>query len=113
MTEFAERYLEDHARPKKKPLACRSAADESMAPYKAAVARGKVLEALRAEAIERFANLFPGLLASYTHLLGYDISELPTVLERLGRDVLRYTSKNPRAMTAKFERAEERYALLR
>lgn len=64
------------------------------------------------DTIERFAKLFPSLLASYTHLLGFDISELPTVLERLDADILRYAAKNPHAMETKFRRAAERYALL-
>jgi len=94
-------------------VACLSAADDALAPYKSAVTRGKVIEGLRADAIERFANMFPGLLASYAHLLGYDISELPTVLERVEKDVIRYASQHPHAINAKFQRAADRYALLR
>lgn len=93
--------------------ACLNAANDALAPYTSAVTRGKVIEGLRGEVIERFTNLFPGLLASYTHLLGHDISELPTILERLERDVLRYARNHPRAMEVKFQRAVDRYALLR
>jgi hypothetical protein len=94
-------------------LACLAAADDALAPYTSAVTRGKVIEGLRTDVIERFATLFPGLLASYSHLLGYDISELPSVLEQLEVDVLGFASKHPRAMEAKFQRAVDRYALLR
>jgi len=93
--------------------ACLAAAEDAFAPYDSTVKRGKVIEGLRADIVKRFAGLFPGLLASYTHHLGHDISELPAVLESLEKDILDFASENPRAMESKFRRAAERYALLR
>jgi hypothetical protein len=81
--------------------------------YTSAATRGKVLEILRAPAVEHFRCLFPGLLASYGHLRGLPVEDLPAIVALVGSEVRQYADRNPRAMAEKFRRAAEPYALLR
>ncbi len=89
------------------------AAENALAPYSTAVEHGKVVEGLRANMIEHFQDLLPGLIASYGHLRGYQSGDLAAVLDMVGTEIRRYATKNPRAMANKFQRAADRYALLR
>jgi hypothetical protein len=89
------------------------ASDHALAPYRTAVQRGKVAEGLRAGMIEHFRTLFPSLFASYAHLQGYRPNDLAAVIDRVRDETIAFATKNPRAMADKFQRAAERYALLR
>lgn len=89
-----------------------TAAGEALAPYVSRAERRKIMDDLRANVTNRVRNLFPGLFASYTSLLGLDISELPTTLETVAEDVVGFAAQNPEAITRKFLNAEERYLFL-
>ena len=97
------------------PLWClaSSVADDALAPYSSGAERGKVVEGLRAGLIQHFQGLFPSLVASYGQLRSYQVGDLPAILDMVEKEILRYASKHPRAMADKFQRAADRYALLR
>jgi hypothetical protein len=89
------------------------AVNDGLSAYSAKAERGKIIEGLRLDMIEHFQGLLPGLIASYGHLRGYQPNDLESVLDMVDDEILRFASKNPRAMADKFRRAEERYAFLR
>jgi len=92
---------------------CLAAADNALAAYSSKAERKKVINDLRANVLDRFRKLFPGLMASYSSLNEMDISELPALLDKVCAEVTTYASQNQQAITEKFLRAEERYLFLK
>jgi hypothetical protein len=88
---------------------CLTAADTVLAPYTTGAKRGKIMNDFRHRLIERHQKNFVGLATSYTSLLGLDISELPTTMERISEEVLEYARQNIPDITHKFQRSEDRY----
>lgn len=51
-------------------------------------------------------------MASYTVVLGKDISEIPEVLDLICGDICTLAKKDPEALLKKYQKAAERYVFL-
>ena len=91
---------------------CISSAKNYLAEYICNAERKEIISGIREEIIRRYQAHINGVLTSYAAVQGLDISEIPTVLEGVNKDVIEAIRKNPQKFKINYEKSEKKFEFL-
>ena len=91
---------------------CVDSTNEYLAEYMCGAERRNIIEGHQEMVVNRYRDHLKGTFTSLTAAQGFDISELPTVLEGFHKDILESVSKNPQKFRKNHEIAEKKFEFL-
>jgi hypothetical protein len=86
--------------------------ETNLLEYISRAERKEILQGIRKDIQERYEKLLSGILVGYTALTGYDISEIPGVLELVSGHILDEASENPEKFRKKYKKKRGRFSQL-
>lgn len=90
----------------------RETAADALAPYVSNVERREIIADLRAKVQETYRDQFKGLMPGYMVALGLDVSEVPTAVEQIVRDLEHSATYSPTKLVRRYDKAAQRYVFL-
>jgi hypothetical protein len=88
---------------------CIKAAQNYLAKYICNAKRNEIITILREEMQQRYHTQLCGMMPGYAAINGYDISEIPTVLDLFRGKVLDTVRKNPKKFKMNYEKSEKKF----
>ena len=91
---------------------CVDSTNQCLAEYMCGAERSNIIQGHQEMIVNRYRDHLKGMFTNYTAAKGFDISELPTVLEGFYEDILESVNKNPQKFRKNHKKAEMKFEFL-